>query len=169
MNAEAEKLLGKGIRVVKRRLVAEQRAGTDALNRALHAVIWDRDNPSLRAPVALSRAGRRPLLAYPLGLSGLVNNPFADCRALLVLVDPACERRAPESVLRTAFNLTPAEARLASTLTNGETIDAASDALKITKETTRNQLKAVYAKTGVRRQAELVALLATLIGPLIPI
>ena len=38
------------------------------------------------------------------------------------------------------------------------------DDLKITKETARFHLKRVFAKTGVRRQAELVALFARLLS-----
>jgi DNA-binding CsgD family transcriptional regulator len=34
--------------------------------------------------------------------------------------------------------------------------------LRITKATVRNQLKAVFAKAGIHRQAELVTLLATI-------
>jgi DNA-binding CsgD family transcriptional regulator len=162
LNAEAEKLVGNGIGVINDRLVAEQRDATDALDRALHALLWRASENSLLPPVPLPRAGRKPLLAYPLGLESVADNPFADCRALLVLVDPEQKRRPPEDVLRSAFGLTPAEARLASKLGTGEAVEAASDALGVTKATARNQLKSVFAKTGVHRQAELVALLAGL-------
>jgi DNA-binding CsgD family transcriptional regulator len=164
LNEQAEKLVGNGIRVIKSRLVAEQRDATEALDRALHKLIWAGSEASLMAPVPLPRNGRKPLLAYPLGLKCIADNPFADCRALLVLVDPEQRQAPPEATLRSAFGLTPAEARLASRLANGAAVETVSDALGITKTTARNQLKAVFAKTGVHRQAELVAMLATLIG-----
>jgi DNA-binding CsgD family transcriptional regulator len=40
----------------------------------------------------------------------------------------------------------------------------AAGALGIAKETARNQSKNVFAKTGARRQAELAALLARMLG-----
>ena len=55
--------------------------------------------------------------------------------------------------------LTRAEARLAATLAKGISLEEAAAALSISVHTVRSQLKAVFAKTGVTRQAELVALL----------
>ena len=55
-----------------------------------------------------------------------------------------------------------AEARLAARLARGETMEEAAEALAISRETARSQAKAVYAKTGVNRQAGLVALVLSL-------
>jgi len=59
------------------------------------------------------------------------------------------------------YGLTRAEARLASKLAECLSLDEAAQSLTITRHTARSQLKAVFAKTGVRRQSELVALLLT--------
>ena len=167
LNGQAEALLGSGIRISKKRLVAGTREATDALDRTLHALIWSNRDSALMPPVRLPREGRQPLLAYPLKLSSVTANVFAECQALLVLVDPEGRVRAPELVIRTAFKLSTAEARLASRLATGETIESASDVLGIAKETARNQLKSIFAKTGVHRQSELVALIASLLGPFV--
>ena len=58
--------------------------------------------------------------------------------------------------MRSAFHLTQAEAQLASQLASGDPLDTICDRLGIAKETGRNQLKSVFAKTGTSRQAELV-------------
>ncbi|TIT74846.1 MAG: helix-turn-helix transcriptional regulator, partial [Mesorhizobium sp.] len=58
-----------------------------------------------------------------------------------------------------------AEARLACSLTAGDGIDAASARLAIGRETARTQLRAILAKTGTHRQAELTALLSRLRAP----
>jgi len=92
-------------------------------------------------------------------LEGISRDVFAPCQAVLVLVDTTEEYRPPESVLRSVFGLTPAEARLAARLAGGQSLATASEELGIAKETARGQLKAIFAKTDVRRQAELVALL----------
>ncbi|KRR19765.1 hypothetical protein CQ14_38815 [Bradyrhizobium lablabi] len=65
--------------------------------------------------------------------------------------------------LRTALDLTPAEARLAIALQAGDDIGEAATRLNISPETVRKQLKAVFAKTGVRRQSDLIALLGNLL------
>jgi len=87
----------------------------------------------------------------------------ANVVAAVALVDTASRRRTPELSLRGAFRLTQAEARLASHLANGDCLDTVCDRLGIAKETGRNQLKSVFAKTGTSRQAELVLLIASLL------
>jgi DNA-binding CsgD family transcriptional regulator len=61
-----------------------------------------------------------------------------------------------------AFGLTAAEAKLAARLASGLGIDAAAASLGVSRETSRSQLKGVFAKTNTRRQAELAGLLARL-------
>jgi DNA-binding CsgD family transcriptional regulator len=57
--------------------------------------------------------------------------------------------------------ITRAEARLASMLADGISLEEVAEALLVSIQTVRSQLKSVFAKTGVTRQAELVALLLT--------
>ena len=65
--------------------------------------------------------------------------------------------------LRSVFRLTEAEARLAAQLAFGNSLETVADQFGIAKETARSQLKSIFAKTGVHRQAELVAVLAKLL------
>jgi DNA-binding CsgD family transcriptional regulator len=46
----------------------------------------------------------------------------------------------------------------------GEALEVVAEKFGIAKETGRSQLKSIFAKTGVHRQAQLVALLAPLLG-----
>jgi len=71
-------------------------------------------------------------------------------------------RAPPAGRLRSAFGLTPAEARLASHLAAGQDLSSAAEACGLMRETARGYLKSVFAKTGTSRQGELVALLARL-------
>jgi DNA-binding CsgD family transcriptional regulator len=64
-----------------------------------------------------------------------------------------------EVLLARLFALTPAEARLARCLSKGDTLKEAAMALKIKLSTVRSQLSSLFAKTGTRRQSQLVALL----------
>jgi len=160
----AERLLHGGVRIVRKRLVAADIDSTVALDRALHKLLWTRSEAALSPPVALWREAATPLLAYPLKLANLASNPFAEGRALVVLVDPNRRSRPPEDTLRGVFKLTTAEARLAARLAAGAELNDISHELGIAKETGRHHLKSIFIKTHVRRQAELVALLAGLLA-----
>lgn len=65
-------------------------------------------------------------------------------------------------VFRKMLGLTPAEARLAARLRFGQTLKEAAEELGISVNTARNQLKSVFEKLGVNRQADLVRHLAEL-------
>ena len=161
-NPSAERLLVDDIQIVKGQLTAKDARATTALNRAIHNLLW-RPTGGLSAPVALPRASRRPLLAYPARLSNSTANALADCQAMVILIDPDTRSRTPETTLRSAFRLTEAEARLATRLAFGESLESVADQFGIAKETARSHLKSIFAKTGVHRQAELVAVLAKLL------
>jgi DNA-binding CsgD family transcriptional regulator len=81
---------------------------------------------------------------------------------LMVTITRAQRTAATERQLAQLFGLTPAEARLAHGLAKGLSIDEHADASGITTTTARNQLRAVLAKTGQRRQQDLVRMLASL-------
>lgn len=55
--------------------------------------------------------------------------------------------------------LTGAEARLAAELGEGTRVEQIAQTFGISRETVRSQLKAIFSKTGVHRQVELVSLL----------
>jgi DNA-binding CsgD family transcriptional regulator len=163
-NAAAERMLCSDPRIERRRIVSADHDATAALDRALHAALWNRSASALMAPVPLPRADKRPVLAYPIRLAAVSADALAACQALVVLVDPDERPRPPEAALRAGFGLTAAEAKLAMHLAAGEALDAAADTLGIAKETARVQLKAVFAKLDLHRQAELVALMARLLS-----
>src|SRR5690606_83785 len=78
--------------------------------------------------------------------------------SVLVLVEVARQPALPsEGALQQAFALSPAEARLALAIANGATVSAAAASLRIAAGTARVQLKSVFAKMEVHRQADLVA------------
>jgi DNA-binding CsgD family transcriptional regulator len=161
-NRSAELLLVDEIQIVKGKLVAKDTQATAALNRAIQSLLW-RSAGGLSAPIALPRASRRPLLAYPARLSNSTANALADCQAMVILIDPDAGPRTPEMTLRSAFRLTEAEARLATQLAFGNSLEKVADQFGIVKDTARAQLKSIFVKTGVHRQAELVAMLAKLL------
>lgn len=66
---------------------------------------------------------------------------------------------ATRDMLRSVFGLTPAEARLAVGLANGQTLHGYADAANVSVETARCLLKRSMKKTGVHRQSEFVRLI----------
>ena len=64
----------------------------------------------------------------------------------------------PIHLTQQLFHLTPAETALAIQLANGLSLDEASDALNVRRNTSRAHLRSIFSKTGVRRQTELVRL-----------
>ena len=164
INSAAQRLLGSDLQITRKRLASRDRNATTALDRALHELLRTQASSALMPPVVLPRDGKRPLLAYPMRLSGVSTDALARCQALVVLVDPEARPRPPESSLRASFGLTAAEARLAILIATGASLETVADEIGIAHETARNQLKAIFAKTDTHRQAELVALLARLLS-----
>jgi PAS domain-containing protein len=132
-NAAAERMLRADPRIVRRRVVSADRDATAALDRALHVVLWNKSASALMAPVPLPRQNKCPVLAYPVRLAAVSADPLTACQALLVLIDPEKREQPPEAALQTAFRLTAAEARLASQLATGKSVETAADTLGVAK------------------------------------
>lgn len=63
--------------------------------------------------------------------------------------------------LATQYGLTSAEIKLTLKLLEGWNLETAAIQLSISKQTARSQLKAIFAKTNVKRQTDLILLLLT--------
>ncbi|MBV9842156.1 MAG: helix-turn-helix transcriptional regulator [Sphingomonadaceae bacterium] len=106
------------------------------------------------------RAGGMPFVLHVVPLRGRASDAFSARGLLIVLADGHNANVPSADLLRVLFDLTPAEARLARRLLEGDSLVDATRALGVKEATTRSQLKAIFTKTGVSRQAELVRLLA---------
>ena len=107
-----------------------------------------------------AQTGRPPLIFHVFPVCGAVNDLFSRGLAL-VIGTPIDRTLVPTAeVLQVLFDLTPAEARVARAVAQGKTVEAIALSNGVSRETVRTQLASVLAKTGMSRQAELVALLA---------
>lgn len=97
-----------------------------------------------------------------------------DRSALLLYVRDAVNKSSvSSSVAKELFDFTPAETALALELANGLSLEDTAEKLGIMRNTARAHLRAIFSKTGVRRQAELVrvmlnsvvALSGNVVGP----
>lgn len=162
-NRSAEQLLSGEIQITKGKVVQGNGSSFPDLDRALSRIL-NQGKAGLHTPVVLPRRDRGPLLAYPARLGSAISNALSDCQAIIVFVDPDAKKDPTEETLRSIYKLSGAEARLAIQLSSGEPLDRAANHLRISKETSRTQLKSIFAKLGVHRQAELVAVLSTLLS-----
>jgi DNA-binding CsgD family transcriptional regulator len=106
--------------------------------------------------LAASQGTRSPLrlLVVPMDSAG------ATREAAVWILAPHSPRLPHPRVLAVLFGLSRAEARLALRLLAGQTPQECAREAGVGVATVRSQLHSMFAKTGARRQAELVALLA---------
>jgi DNA-binding CsgD family transcriptional regulator len=108
--------------------------------------------------VGIARTGAAPLLAraVPLPRSGV--DRFKQARAVLLLAEQDAEGRPQLPDLRQMFDLTNSEAATVAALVQGRNPREIAKMRRIGYTTVRTHLRSAFAKTGARRQAELVAL-----------
>ena len=155
-----------GLTIRRGMLVAATSAQSAALGRLITeaAATGIGAGTSPGGAMALARpSGSAPLAMLVAPLRGRWPQP-ADQRAAVVVfvTDPDRSANVAGRQLVDLFGLTPAEAQLAVALLAGRRLGQIAVERGVTISTTRNQLRAVLAKTGTNRQADLVRLLATL-------
>jgi DNA-binding CsgD family transcriptional regulator len=156
-----------GIRISALRLEAVHLAENDKLQEMLAVAnrVWDKPHRPPCHTLLLSRkSGKKPLqlVVFPFVSSGLLAEERL--QVLVFLSDPSSKPISRAAVLRTLYELTPTESRLADLLLQGFEVREAADRLRTTLETARFHLKRVLAKTGTRRQTELMRLMLSLPG-----
>jgi DNA-binding CsgD family transcriptional regulator len=90
---------------------------------------------------------------------------FGSAMGILVVTPLGSAETLPEDLLNGLFDLSPAEVRAANGIIQGKTIEELAANFGLSRETIRSQVKAVLAKTGTARQADLVSLLANVRVP----
>lgn len=163
-NAKAEGLFDESLGLAQGKLVAKDRASNAELQRLATNVIAPLPAHAVAAcgAVRLQRAKGSPLVVYAAPIVGSAGDIFQQAKAIMMLIDPDSEHAASQEILVQAFGLTRAEGRLAALVGAGKSPREAAAKLGITEETARTALKRVFAKVGVSRQSELVALLSKL-------
>ncbi|QKS01398.1 helix-turn-helix transcriptional regulator [Sphingomonas sp. CL5.1] len=155
-NAVADRLLaaGDGLAVADCRLRlkdAAQRKGLDALLRSL-----DADPAPQRFRIARASGHDLAAIAKPIAAPAFMRGGAA---LALFVSDPGQEAQFDPEAIRDLFQLTRMEANLAVALASGRSLVDAADALGIAHNTARSHLRSIFAKTGARRQSQLVHLL----------
>ena len=141
------------------RLALPSRQSTQLFEGALAAIPMPEAPTPFSIPISANE-DTGPMVLHVVPTYRQARDIFSGAVAL-VIVTPVAMPQAPSyGVLSGLFDLTPAEARLAAALAQGHSLDQISRRTGLSKDTLRNQLKAVMAKTGTSRQAELALLLS---------
>ena len=159
-NAAAEAIFDDDVKIMDRRLFVRDGAARALLKEAIDQLKTSpRLSPLPAGPIIVPRQDKLPVIVRIWRFGGASPLPSQEVRALLTLNALGPKPGPPAAILAKTFCLTPSEAKLACVMARGASPYIAARELNISRETARNQLKAVFAKTGTHRQGELVALL----------
>ena len=116
--------------------------------------------------VKLSENDSLPIIAHVLTLDtialGSQLEPHPTCAIFLSLTE---DINSNAELIASMFELTPAETRLLACLLAGRDRSEASKELRVGTGTVKTHLKAIFRKTGVARQSELILLTSRLTIP----
>ena len=158
VNAAADAVFDHNIKIKDKRLFVRDPDARTLLKDAIDQ-LKDLARRAPFEPVIVPRTDKLPVIVRIWPFDGPAHQPGQDVRALLTLNALGPKPGPPAAILAKTFRLTPSEAKLACIIARGAPPDIAARELKISRETARNQLKSVFAKTDTHRQSELVALL----------
>jgi DNA-binding CsgD family transcriptional regulator len=161
-NSAAEELLRRndGLLFVHGRLRTTFDAEANSLQAVISGATQTSNGKGLSAggTILVSRRRGRPLSVTVAPLRnvnvGLGQRPAA----VLFISDPVQNVELPADLLRRCYRLTSAEARLTMFLVEGHSLKETADLSGITHNTAKSQLKNIFVKTSVQRQAQLVRL-----------
>jgi DNA-binding CsgD family transcriptional regulator len=102
-----------------------------------------------------------PVVAHVLPLAGgEVRSRLEPAAVAAVFINPKVDDAASARAVAATFGLTPAETRVLTRMLTGSTVAEAAADLGVAPTTARTHLDAIFAKTGVSRQSELIRLAA---------
>ena len=142
-------------------------ATATALLRQAVARIREPAATSVRSFPAMGATMSEPVVVHLVPTTGRASDLFGGGFGLLVITAVVAPDAPDAALIRGLFDLTPAEARVASGITEGLSVNQIASRNNVASETVRAQIKAVFAKLGVNRQSQVAALLAAV--PRIPI
>jgi DNA-binding CsgD family transcriptional regulator len=159
-NDAAEELLqlGDGLRVQQGRLTAHNPRQAEELREAVsRATVIANGGVAPASDVLLvRRPNGRPLSVLVAPLQRDRWTSPVDATAVVFVHDLASRRPPATAALAKLYRLTPAEERLLGALLQGERIAEYADRVGISANTANTQLKQIFAKTGARRQSDLM-------------
>lgn len=169
INDKARGLLGTDLQIVQEELRPARADEAAVLHRSLSQVLSAAAPPNAdfdgSAVLALTRTGKRPLLAHIQrifdGIDG-IDGGFPHSHAVILLDDPEEKFKQRPATLTKLFGLTRVEAEIALLLAQGMSLHEIATHRTVSYETARAHLKSIYRKTDTNRQSELSLLLSNI-------
>lgn len=155
------------VRSEKGRLALAERATQAALERAVRAAAGDASGLGGRG-IGIPASGKdRPAVVHvlPLRQGELRRGVGARAAAALFVAPAAVPSRLPADALAAIYDLTPAETNILELLVAGRTQSEAAAQLGIATSTVKSHILHLFAKTGCRRQSDLLKLAVGLASP----
>lgn len=173
-NIVADRLLAEndGISIRERQVKFQSRTASKAITELLrNAELTPSDlapHNSMATPGVRFRierpSGKRDLSLVARPVTGIDYMRGGKGAALALFIsNPEQDVQVSPEAIRDMFQLTPMEATLASTLAGGRSLVEAAEFLGIAHNTARSHLRAIFDKTGARRQSQLVHLLHSIL------
>lgn len=126
------------------------------------AIARSRQHSAVRSFPIPAGKGRPAMVVHVLPLRRSARDLFNGGDILVAATVPEPGAMVPSAgILTGLFDLTPAEARLATALAAGLSLEAAAAAGEITVKSARTYLERIFRKTGTHQQSQLVGLLKT--------
>lgn len=118
-------------------------------------------DPGQPSDIIVNNDDQTPLISLnvlPLQRRETAARPDLEGGSIMILAQEFEPALVSVETLRSAFGLSPAEARLVRLLATGASLRQASEIIGVSYSTVMSQIKSCFQKTGTHRQAELVAL-----------
>lgn len=149
-----------GLRLAGDRLEAAYGEDDRKLNRLIRAMLTQQKATKVSLIEAISVSRPSGKVNFGVVIKAIAPDQWTEGkrRPSVAVFVRDCEAKADPvaGLAQKMFQLTPSETALVIHLANGLSLDEASDALDIRRNTARAHLRSIYSKTGVRRQPELV-------------
>ncbi len=157
-NSLLDKMQDQFIPIAGGGLAISHRPANDLFRKALSDLPQARDGgQSYSIPVPATE-NSAACVAHLLPVRRQARDVFTGAANIFVVTSVSSPTAPPAHILFGLFDLSPAEARVAQKIVEGSSVEDIALHSNVSRETVRNQLKAVFAKTGTSRQAELVGL-----------
>lgn len=106
-----------------------------------------------------------PFVVQVFPIDPLKTDKACSVAATVYVRDPLCKPENIGTVLGSLYGLTLAEQKLANVLANGTDITSAANELGLSRNTVRNRLQSMYAKTNTKRQSDFLVKILGLLEP----
>lgn len=162
----AERLFGLDFGIKDGRLWSAHSASDESLQE-LSDLVRRRQPLETKSAFRIYRfSDNRAVLARPRPLPGPMPDVFSSARMILFLTTPGNSDMVEENDLQALFGLSKAEAQIAAFLAHGLEPQQIAERRKVSVGTIRVQMKHIFQKVQVHRQAELIKIIAELRAPM---